>query len=301
MRSRFNYVVDEDALTLKQGKQIPPLRVFNLESFGIASTSFLEFMRPAFSLLHLDPYDAKRNKVAFLKKLFPTQGERLDRFLADYYAKRCDLDAIADLIAHLTPDDRHEFDRIGLTGRRKRSIARFIFQREKDAWTIERKPASEFRQNVGKGDVRALVRKFAETSEFVTEYPPLLHLMRSLADMVREIEPDVERLEMNLHMMFIFADLMSKGENAPEGIHQDGADYIVSALVIERAGIIGGESIVYDTDKKTEFLRRTLAEGEGIFQSDHLLWHYVTPIEEDPAVPPAYGHRSILGFDMKIL
>jgi hypothetical protein len=121
--------------------------------------------------------------------------------------------------------------------------------------------------------------------------------------MVLELRPDTRALEMNLHQMFVFADMMSVGDNAPEGIHQDGTDFIVSALVIERAGIVGGESIVYGPDKKTEYLRRTLQAGEGIFQADKgsELWHYVTSIKEDPETPPDYGHRSIIGFDIDVL
>jgi hypothetical protein len=135
----------------------------------------------------------------------------------------------------------------------------------------------------------------------VSDHSQVRHLMECFAELVRERHPECKKLRMNVHQMFIFADILSAGDNAPEGVHQDGADYIVSALVIERAGILGGESIVYGPDKKTVYFGRTLAEGEGIFQTDKGLWHYVTPIRENPAVPPDYGHRSILGFDMDIV
>ncbi len=147
------------------------------------------------------------------------------------------------------------------------------------------------------------MRTFHEADDAIAAHPDVLRIIRAMADMVQEIRPGANFLRLNLHPMFVFADLMSTGDNSPEGIHQDGADYIISALVIERAGITtdSGESIVYDLDQKTVLFRRTLAEGEGLFKSDREVFHYVTPIREDPAIPPDFGHRSILGFDVEIL
>ena len=128
-------------------------------------------------------------------------------------------------------------------------------------------------------------------------------LIGGIIHMVHEVRPRASDIEITMHQMCCYADVIVPGDNSPEGIHQDGADYIVSALVVERAGITGGESVVYGSDKKTEYLRRTLAPGEGLFQADKgtPLWHYVTPIHEDPTVPPLYGSRSIFGFDINIL
>jgi hypothetical protein len=310
VNSRFPFVLDEGQIERSVGHKVPPLRIFTLEGLGMDRDQFLTFLRPTFSLLHIDEYDPKRNRLAFLKKCFPEESRRLDDFLVDQYSEHEDLDGIADLLARLAPADLHEFDRIGLTTRRKRSIARFQLRRNEHSpgfasrsWDVKRVGAREFKQNVGANDSRSLVRKFREAPEFVTDFPPMQHLICCLADMVLELRPDARGLEMNLHQMFVFADMMAVGDNAPEGIHQDGTDYIVSALVIERAGIVGGESIVYGPDKKTEYLRRTLQPGEGIFQADKgsELWHYVTSIREDPETPPDYGHRSIIGFDIDVV
>ena len=92
----FPSVLDENIIAARVGCAVPPLRVFTLESFGIDRQAFLNFMRPTFSILHLDPYDAKRTKVGLLKSRFPAEAARLDRFLVEYYARREDLDAIID-------------------------------------------------------------------------------------------------------------------------------------------------------------------------------------------------------------
>jgi hypothetical protein len=122
--SRFPFVLHEGQIGRSVGHAIPPLRVFTLEGLGMDKDEFLSFLRPTFSLLHIDQYDSKRNRLAFLKKRFPEESRRLDKFLVEQYSEHEDLDAIADLLARLELADLHEFDRIGLTNRRKRSIAR---------------------------------------------------------------------------------------------------------------------------------------------------------------------------------
>ncbi|MDO8598729.1 MAG: 2OG-Fe dioxygenase family protein, partial [bacterium] len=94
--------------------------------------------------------------------------------------------------------------------------------------------------------------------------------------------------------------------NAPEGIHRDGADYIVSALVMERDDVDGGMSIVYDPAKDRKLLEMTLTPGQGLFQADQLytlpaeqwLWHNVTPVTLHDTDGDRRGSRNIFGFDV---
>jgi len=87
-----------------------------------------------------------------------------------------------------------------------------------------------------------------------------------------------------------------ESHNSPEGIHKDGADYIVSALVMNRYNIDGGESIVYDNEKN-QIYNTVLKKGEGIFQDDKRLWHYVTPITTNNNY---IGIRDIIGLDITL-
>lgn len=68
--------------------------------------------------------------------------------------------------------------------------------------------------------------------------------------------------------------------NSPEGVHQDGCEYIVSALVIDRFNVTGGESRVYCSNQEKMILSHVLNEGEGLLHADKhsSLWHEVTPI-----------------------
>jgi hypothetical protein len=297
-------ILNEETLTEKFGHTVPPLRIFSLETFAIDPETFLADMRPTFSILEIDPYDAKRSRVEFLKARFPQEARMLDVFLAQYYTGAADLSKLLHLIKKLDRADLQEFDRLGMTSHRRRSVARFIFEYTHASKypKVTRVSAHNFQQAVGADDPRSLVRVFREASSAVADHPGVRSLMEGIAYWVRTFRPSATKLEVTLHQMFIFADVLGIGENAPEGIHQDGSHFIVSAFVIERAGILGGESIVYSLDQKVEYVRHTLQEGQGIFQADKdVLWHYVTPIQEDPSVPPAYGHRSIIGFDINVL
>jgi len=111
---------------------------------------------------------------------------------------------------------------------------------------------------------------------------------------------DVHKITTSIHLMGLIARNVKKVCNAPEGIHQDGANYIVSALVIERKNVQGGTSVIYGPDKREILYSRELQEGEGIFQADmhSPLWHYVTPISKVDKDQP--GHRYIIGLDFSV-
>ena len=83
-------------------------------------------------------------------------------------------------------------------------------------------------------------------------------------------------------------------DNAPEGIHRDGADYIVSAFVINRQNVSGGMSIIYNENKE-EICRTVLESGEGIFMEDRKQWHDVTPVV---STNNRMGIRDIFGLDV---
>ncbi len=79
-------------------------------------------------------------------------------------------------------------------------------------------------------------------------------------------------------------------------MHQDGADFIVSALVLNKHNIVGGNSIIYDNNKN-EIYKDNLEVGDFILQEDKNLWHDITPIK---ALDGYIGYRDILGFDLKV-
>lgn len=299
----IEYVLDEKTIFSDLGLPMRwPLRIFSLQGLGIDQRAFIKHVAPTFQTTAWDEYDVRRAQIYFLHGAFPEEQRRLEAFDHRYYAGGYDISGIADLIAALVPEKKKEFDRI--TPHRRRSLARFrVLKKSRHSWDVARISAGSYSQSQGENDFRALARTFQEMDERVTTCAGFETLLMRLGQIVEQIHGKPEHLEINAHQMTTIARHGKFGDGAPEGIHQDGMDYIVSALVIERKHIHGGMSIVYGSDRKTPYLHTTLRPGFGIFQTDieSPFWHAVTPIYLDPHAGETIGERSILGFDIKIL
>jgi hypothetical protein len=126
--------------------------------------------------------------------------------------------------------------------------------------------------------------------------------LQRIGSLVKQADATAQILHVTCWQTGIVATPERAGTNSPEGIHQDGADFIVSALVVDRENIAGGTSRVFAPDKQTEHLEVTLKPGEGIFQADagSTLWHDVTPIRvENPS--DGIGVRNLFGFDIDVV
>lgn len=300
---RIEYVMDEKIIF--SDLRVPvrwPLRVFNLKGMGIYQDAFIKHLVPTFQNLAWDEYDMRREQMQLLQNAFPDEQRRLELFNRDYYPGRCDASAIADLIGMLSLEKKREF--MAVIPHRRRSLARFRVRKlSRQSWNVARIFPGNYSPSQGDNDFRNAVRVFQEMDTSVTQYAGFEKLLMRLGQIVETIHGRLEYLEINAHQMTTVARPEKLGDGAPEGTHQDGMDYIVSALVIERKHIHGGLSYVYGSDKVTPYLHITLRPGQGIFQTDieSPFWHSVTPIRLDPNAGDVVGERSILGFDIKIL
>jgi hypothetical protein len=292
------FLEDERSLSRRLGIDLPPLRKFDLATFGIDSAAFLRDLTPTFDNLSWDHYDVKLAWVNALLKRFPDQRERLDAFLAAAYAERQGLEAVADLLAQLPAEQREALEAIRPA--RQRSFCTFAVHYDATGCPHpERVPADSFAQDVGPGDCRSLRRVFGETPREVTNHPGFRRLMMGVVDLVAEVAAPRRAARLYFHQIRTVARPGVPGVVVPEGIHQDGADFIVSALVLERNGISGGESTVYGPDRKTPYLVTTLQPGQGLFQADSRspLWHGVSPVRAEARTE---GRRSVFGFDIHL-
>lgn len=152
-----------------------------------------------------------------------------------------------------------------------------------------------FKQKVK--DERNIPRKFALIDYEILYSHFMISYICQICSILKSIE-NVKRLNISIHQVrqMCYPNIIS--ENAPEGIHQDGADYIVSALVINHNNIKGGVSKIYDLDKNI-LESVVLKENKFIFQNDKTLYHYITPIEcyDDNYL----GFRDIIGLDINII
>jgi hypothetical protein len=301
MNSPVAFLENERSLAERLGIELPPLRKFSLESFGINSGRFLADFNPSFDALDWDYYDVKAAQVKLLEEFFPEEHPRLRQFLPGYYTGRQELAEVAPLLRRLPPEGRRALESI--QPYRQRSIAGLtVSGPAAGSLRVERFPMRSFAQNVGADDYRSQNRVFPETAEEVTAHADFRQLVVALAEAVREVEQAPRTVKMVFHQVRTTVKRGRPSAVVPEGIHQDGARYVVTALVTEREAVTGGESIVYGPDKKTPYLRTVLAPGEGLFHADSNspLWHDVTPIRVDPSADRPEGRRSIIGFDINV-
>jgi hypothetical protein len=100
--------------------------------------------------------------------------------------------------------------------------------------------------------------------------------------------------EVRIHQIRIVASPEEPGLPAPEGIHQDGTDYLTLHLV-RRHNIVGGESTIYDLERKP-IQRYTLRKAlDSLILEDPRVMHDVTPVF--PADGCTLGSRDVLGVD----
>ncbi|HPY42255.1 MAG TPA: 2OG-Fe dioxygenase family protein, partial [Thiolinea sp.] len=93
------------------------------------------------------------------------------------------------------------------------------------------------------------------------------------------------------HQFRIVASHLEEGKPTPEGVHKDGADYIL-IMLLNRQNIEGGVSYIYDNERH-EIAQCTLGIGTDLLLvNDHKVYHGVTPIY--PADPDRAAWRDVL-------
>ena len=184
---------------------------------------------------------------------------------------------------------------------RKRLISQYIVNLNHNK--IERVKAEPFTQNLALTnnafDYRKNKRKFKELPEALFDDD----LRKMIFFALKKIQSYTQcgDFKLTAHHTFIFCQGSASATNSPEGIHQDGMDFIMSAFVVERKNVKGAKSIVYAEDKETKIFEAILKDGQGLLQADlhSSLWHEVTQIS--PLNPNEIAYRSSIGFDIECL
>lgn len=103
--------------------------------------------------------------------------------------------------------------------------------------------------------------------------------------------PEVERWQVEAHQFRIEALPGQPGQPTPEGVHRDGVDYVLVAL-IDRHNIREGTTTIHAADS-TQLGAFTLTEPLDIaLVDDQRVWHGVTAVE--PMDPDAPAWRDVL-------
>lgn len=286
-----------------------PITVFDVENMGLNKNNFIHQIRESFYELPWDFYDVRKAQLNYLESTANKKDWNAVPFdsKVDYYEGKIDLSFLQSLLKKLSKKELEKFNLFKPS--RRRSAARFIINFNKDhGGEIERMPVDKFVQryarieNKNKFDYRKCSRIFSETRSEIIETDQFVKLIKEICLRLRAArEGATNKFDIVLHHTYVEARQEHFGDNSPEGIHQDGYDYIVSALVIERKNIVGGMSQIYLQDKKTKLFATELQAGQGILQpdKDSPFWHHVTPFSVITEADK--GHRSTIGFDITLL
>jgi hypothetical protein len=270
----------------------PLLHKFTLKDTGVNPEDF-GAIKHTFDTLPEDVYERKLRQVQFLKGHFPECTERLGSFLADYYASDTALGSINDLLSKLPALDRKHFDTIPSS--RRRTISKFMIERTSNhSVRLERVPAGVFSQTYAHGGSPLyLPRIFEESSTELTEEAGFQTLLRILSKEAFEYTK-ANSMTLVVHQVTTTAT-STHPFVLPEGIHQDGADFIVSAIPIVMEHVVVPASTVYDIEQVPIFTSH-LQIGEGLFHDDRSYWHSVTDLH----TTVGSGKRGTIGFDMRM-
>jgi hypothetical protein len=129
-----------------------------------------------------------------------------------------------------------------------------------------------------------------------TERNPFLHALVRATFACLPIADDKKgkTWEVRIHQLRVVASPAEPGLPAPEGIHQDGTDFLTLHLV-RRQNIAGGESTIYDLDRNP-IQRYTMREPlDSLILEDPRIMHGVTPVH--CADGRTLGFRDLMGVD----
>jgi hypothetical protein len=140
-----------------------------------------------------------------------------------------------------------------------------------------------------------VVREFAPLLPETVHNPFLHALVRSTFACLPVADDKRGRAwEVRVHQIRIVASPGEPGLPAPEGVHQDGTDFLTLHLV-RRHNVVGAETTIYDLDRNPVW-RSTLREAlDSLILEDSRVLHGVTPVRS--AGGRTAGTRDVLGVD----
>lgn len=132
------------------------------------------------------------------------------------------------------------------------------------------------------GDIK---REFAELEDGLIELDIFKNLVLAFIDTCK-LHPEAE---IGIHQIRTTCTPGHLGNPAPEGIHQDGTDFI-GIFSVARDNIQGGETHLYTAKKEKPVFKKILQPGELVVVNDHQFFHFTSPIKSQTSAP---GTRDV--------
>lgn len=117
-------------------------------------------------------------------------------------------------------------------------------------------------------------REFAELDEGLVQLEDFKKLVFAFSDSCR-LHPEVE---IGVHQIRTTCSPTHYGNPAPEGIHQDGTNFI-GIFSVSRENIQGGETHLYPDKKYKPVFNKILTPGELLLVNDREFCHFTKPIK----------------------
>ena len=282
-----------------------PILCASLDYFNIDTKAFIDHFKGSFATMSWDQYDVKRKQLQILIE-HQVQVDQLN--FKEYYGN----DDVTFTEFSKTNDIPKDVCKLceSIMPWRRRSVCSYKLTLSESVY-VEREYPEAFVQNLTDDDIRSWPRSFDQTEKTLVDNDLFYSFLKHVALYAQKVTPHIRITEMSMtaHFMSVKAKEGLPGNNSPEGAHEDGADFIVSALVINRQNITGGESQVLEkleNGSMINLFNRELQPGEFLFQADtgeekhygNDLWHYVTPFYVER--PGEESWRDIIGLDLVI-
>jgi hypothetical protein len=129
-------------------------------------------------------------------------------------------------------------------------------------------------------------RDFAELESTVAKSDGLQQLV---SEFTRSCGLTREAVEVGVHQIRISCSPNAWGQPAPEGVHQDGFEFI-GIYCVARENVKGGVTMLYRSKGSKPFFQTTLNPGELLVFNDEQLFHFTSPIK---SLTEEGGHRDV--------
>lgn len=315
MKSQFSHLIDASYIRNKYRRQTVSshIKIFDISEFGINKEAFLKELSISFDGLPWDMYDVGFKVERIIKEKYPLIFEYNEKEWLGLWSsigrEMKDKEKLVSFWINLIDPPRQDLtDEIRvISPHRRRSCYSYTVQKKTGHfWEIKEEGAPVFTQSVDDGRSRS--RIFGIPNAEIIRNENILKLIAYISEII-SFNPNVkvEKLRVTFHQMLTYAKGIGYNQPAPEGVHQDGSPFIVSAIVIERTNVKGGVSrIFYNKPDNANYekalaIEKILQPGEGIFQADMFTnyWHGISNISK--VSQDLEGYRSIIGFDIEFI
>lgn len=136
-------------------------------------------------------------------------------------------------------------------------------------------------------------RSFAAVTEDMANSASFRTLARYAQALFSELRPEVAQWFVEAHQFRIEARGGELGQPTPEGVHRDGVDFVLVALV-HRHNIESGRTTIHDSQERRLGAFTLTAPLDLALLDDHRVWHGVTAVEPKDAAQPAWRDVLVL-------